>query len=166
MNDRRNQPQRPDRSQTNPSDSRDTRPQNIRSVRGNRYDRPARTQYDQDNEYSQNNNKGYERPDRAENKEVIVENPYVNFKYINKEDIDVNFVIPKIPEQPKLSTPEDKEKKQGILDEEIRKLENQKSGIIAQINDFRRKIKKNKKPDEIYQAEQRKMKLIDSKKKL
>lgn len=90
----------------------------------------------------------------------------MNIKYINKEDIDVNFVIPKIPEQPKLSTPEDKEKKQGILDEEIRKLENQKSGIIAQINDFRRKIKKNKKPDEIYQAEQRKMKLIDSKKKL
>jgi len=81
--------------------------------------------------------------------EVHVENPYANFKLINKEDIDDKFVIPSIPAQPKLVTPEEKEKKQGVLDEEIRKLETQKSNTIAQINDCRKKIKKNKKPDEI-----------------
>lgn len=53
-----------------------------------------------------------------------------------------------------------------MIDEEIRKLENQRSNIISQINDCRKKIRKNKKPDEVQSAEERKRKLIDSKKKL
>jgi len=85
---------------------------------------------------------------------------------IDKNDIDENFKIPAIPQQPKLMTPEEKEKRQGILDEEIKKLENQRSNIISNINEFKNKIKRHRKPDEIYQAEDRKRKLLDSKKKL